>query len=183
MTAKQWLRHLAGGVLSAALILLSTLLLAQQVAGSAFFRRSRFVTTVLSQDSMSLTGILSDPQKLSASVKFLGAVTAAYINFEMIPVNEARTFTVIFESLDSAVIIENFVYQGKTLIIAGETPDTQTLEDFRQDLTDQAYFTAVSLHQYTTVEDRIRFEMACDLYFVRNGYSPLPLSRSNRRRL
>jgi hypothetical protein len=28
---------------------------------------------------------------------------------------------------------------------------------------DQAYFTAVNLHQYTTVEDRIRFEMECGL--------------------
>jgi Tfp pilus assembly protein PilN len=163
MTARQWMRHLAGGFLAGTLILLSTLFLAQQVLGSAFFRQSRFVSAVLSQDSTSLTSILSDPQKLDASAKFLGAVTTAYINFEMIPVNEARTFTVIFESLDSAITIESFAYQGKTLIIAGEAPDEKTLEDFRQDLEDKAYFTAVTLHQYTTVEDRIRFEMTCGL--------------------
>jgi Tfp pilus assembly protein PilN len=163
MTATQWLRSFASGLLVAALILLSTLLLAQRVVASTFFRQSRFVSAVLSQDSTSLTGILSDPQKLDASAKFLGAVTTAYLNFEMIPVNEARTFTAIFESLDSDIAIDNFTYQGKTLIIAGEAPDEKTLEAFRQDLEDQAYFTAVSLHQYTTVEDRIRFEMACGL--------------------
>jgi Tfp pilus assembly protein PilN len=163
MTATQWLRSFASGLLAAALILLSTLLLAQRVEASTFFRQSRFVSAVLSQDSTSLTGILSDPQKLDASAKFLGAVTTAYLNFEMIPVNEARTFTVIFESLDSDIAIESFAYQGKTLIIAGEAPDEKTLEAFRQDLEDQAYFTAVGLHQYTTVEDRIRFEMACGL--------------------
>jgi Tfp pilus assembly protein PilN len=163
VTAKQWLRSFTSGLLAAALILLSTLFLAQQVVESTFFRRSRFVSAVLSQDSTSLTGILSDPQKLDASAKFLGAVTTAYINFEMIPVNEARTFTVIFESLPGDIAVDSFTYQGKTLLIAGEAPDEKILEDFRQDLTEQAYFTAVSLHQYTTVEDRIRFEMACGL--------------------
>lgn len=161
--ASFYLKHTAAGAVTAAVILLSTILAARQVLGSTLFLQSRFVTTILSQDSISLAGVLTEPNKLDAGVKFLGAVTTAYINFEMIPVNEAKTFTVIFECLGDDITIESFHYQGKTLAISGEAPDTDSYEAFREALKEKDYFQSIRAHEYITVEDRVRFDLECGL--------------------
>jgi hypothetical protein len=131
------------------------------VAKSTLYRQSRFVTSVLSQDSTSFTDIITQPQKLDVLIKFIGAVTTAYINFEMIPVNEVHTFVTIYESLNDAISIESFTYHGKSLTIVGTATDRSDYFKFENALRDQAYFDSVSAHQYITTDDTIRFEIEC----------------------
>lgn len=143
------------------IILFGTMFASDRVLNSTLFRQSRFATTILSEDSMSLVSIMEDPGKVDVFFKFIGAVTTAYINFEMIPVNEAKTFVVIFESLDNSISIESFVYHGKKLFVTGIAPSQSTCDAFRDELEKRRYFESVSIHQYTTVDDNIRFELVC----------------------
>ncbi|MCL2056890.1 MAG: PilN domain-containing protein [Oscillospiraceae bacterium] len=151
------------GALAAALVLLSSAAVADIVKGTRLFRQGRFAAAVFSQQSMSLAGVAAEPEKLDAALKFLGAVTAAYINFEMIPVGEARTFAAVFQSLESGIAVEQFSYKGKTLEITGISPDNATSERFRRNLERQGYLLSVSYHAYVTVDDDVRFSIECAL--------------------
>jgi Tfp pilus assembly protein PilN len=164
MRLRDWLlRQLVPGLLAAAMVLLATLFVAGEIIETRLVRQGRYAAVLLAEDSLTLTGVVSDPKKLDATLKFLGAVTAAYINFELIPVNEARTFTVIFEALDDAITVDRFVYRGKTLIITGHAPDAKTGEAFRRRLEAQDYLVTVDYHAYTTVSDNVRFQVTCGL--------------------
>lgn len=145
----------------AALVLVSTMTAAEAVSNSKFFRQSKFVTTLLSSDSTSLTTIVTNPKTLDAFTKFLGAVTTAYINFEMIPVNEANTFIAVFESLNEAIEIESFTYHGKSLTITGTATGRTEYFRFYRALEATEHFASVNGHQYITVDDNVRFEIEC----------------------
>lgn len=151
-------------VIAAAAVLFSTLLLSIPVSNSAFFQKSRFVRMILATDSVGISGLVANTAHVDVLIKFLGAVTTAYINFERIPVNEASTFAAIFESLtevDGTIGIESFSYQGRAIIITGTADTEQACEAFLAGLSEQKHFSAVSGHKYTTTEDNIRFEIEC----------------------
>ena len=151
------------GIIAAALVLLFAMSCADMVKNSRLLQQGRFAAAVFSQQPTGLAGVLSEPKKFDATLKFLGAVTTAYINFEMIPVGEARTFVAVFESLESDIEIDRFSYKGKTLEIIGIAPDAQTAEAFRLNLERQDVMLSVSYHAYTTVDDRVRFRVGCEL--------------------
>ncbi|MDL2234205.1 hypothetical protein LJC63_11600 [Ruminococcaceae bacterium OttesenSCG-928-L11] len=160
-TVKRTTQSLIAAMLAALLILLGTGGLAKRAAESTLLMQSRFARTVLAQDSMNPIRMVTEPQKLNVLLKFIGAVTTAYINFEMIPVNEAQTFVVLFESAGDDIAIESFAYHGKKLLVTGTAPTAEACERFRDALEDKRYFSSVALHQYTTTDDEIRFEMEC----------------------
>jgi len=154
---------LLSGIIAASIILTSATAAAGLLKNTRLFRQGRFAAALFSEETMSLAGVLSEPKKLDATLKFFGAVTAAYINFEMIPVGEARTFIAVFESLESDIEIDKFTYRGKTLEITGRAPDAATAETFRDNLENYGNLIPVNFHTYTTVDDAVRFNMECFL--------------------
>jgi hypothetical protein len=149
------------GLASAGIVLMATLLAATPLRGSDIFRQSRFVTALIAHESVEAGNLLTNSRNLDLFTKFLGAVTAAYINFEMIPVNEAGTFVAVFESLGADIAVEGFAYHGKTLVITGSAPGEAEAEAFRAALEAQGHFSAVSAILSPQDEGGVGFEISC----------------------
>ena len=145
----------------AAGILLTSVLLAGRVASSSLFLQSKLVGSVFSQESVGFADMLNRRENVRMLFKFAGAVTAAYINFELIPVHEADTFAAVFEGINDDVTVDKFEYQRKNLIIDGTALTREGYGQFVEALRDEGYFTSVSADEYITTEDTIRFRMIC----------------------
>lgn len=165
-TIKNRLRFSLSGVISglalAAAVLLGTTFGANALLKSEIYSKSRLVTMIVSQDNVGIVELVQDSRNLDMMLKFVGALTSAYINFELIPVNEVGTFAAVFESVQGEVTIEKFEYHRKNLSIHGSTPTRQAYEDFVERLRDTEYFQQVTGHEYTAVDDSIQFELECD---------------------
>lgn len=153
--------QLVTALLAAGIILLCSMLLVQRVENSSLYRQGRFVGSVLSQESVGAGEILGNTKSIRMTVKFAAAVTSAYINFELIPVNEASTFVVIFESVNDGINVELFEYRRKNLVIDGYADTQEAFEAFLGNLRHRDYFDSVSGDSYLTTEDTVRFRIVC----------------------
>ncbi len=150
-------------LLLAAALLLGGMLLSQQVLESDFYRTSKIIRllTVDSDQSPGMLGMLTDSRNRDVLLKFTEAVANAYVNFELIPVNEAETFSAVYESLGSLVKIEEFRYHRRNLVIVGTAPDEAYYQEFLRRLRSKERFEAVTGHSYLTTDNVIRFEIEC----------------------
>lgn len=148
-------------LLVAATILFGSTWLAQSVRSSGIYNKSRLMSIILSQEEISFSDMAGSRRNANMMVKFVGALTSAYIDFEMIPVNEFDTFTAVFESMGSEIAIDRFAYQRKNLIIYGQADTQEAYQAFLSDLRETDQFDGVSGHDYLTTADTIRFEIAC----------------------
>ena len=71
-------------------IFYSTMILALKIVESSVYRQSKVVSMLVQQESIGITGLLEDTHGIEMLLKFAGALTSAYINFELIPLNESR---------------------------------------------------------------------------------------------
>lgn len=174
---KEQIKKWSVGILT---VLLALLLAAGVLAGSAVganaLRESTLVTqsqvlrAVLSEQSVGVVSFLQDGRRMDMLRSFIRAVTEAYVNFELIPVNEGKTFAAIFTSLPEGVTVEQFVYHRRDLEIIGwATPEGY--ESFVSNLEDTRYF-----YQITTVETEqqedgsLAFILLCEASPVNNGF-------------
>jgi hypothetical protein len=143
----------------AAAILLLTGMLADGLRRSELYARSRFVSVLLSQDTMELRELVADRENVETLIQFVGAVTAAYIDFELIPVGEAGTFAAVFQSRPPAVQIDRFAYHGTDLSIFGAAPSEAEYDKFVRLLAETNYFESVSGQHDEAAEGEISFEI------------------------
>lgn len=147
---------------SLAVVTLSMTAAAQGIVSSPVYRQSRVISMLVQQDSLSLDGLLKDRRNIDTVVKFAGALTTAYINFEFIPVNEAGAFVAVFESLSDGVEIEKFEYRGTALAIVGTADSEEEYNVFLESLRDRGYFVSVTGSAYESTQDTTRFEIVCE---------------------
>jgi len=148
-------------VFLAVIILLSSVFAVQAIENSKIYMQSRFLSNVFSKDSGGLFATVTNPKRLDTTAKFIGAVTAAYIDFEMIPVNEASTFLAVIESINDSIDVEHFSYSGKNLTITGYAANRKDYFEFFDMLNSSEHFSLVTGQQYVTHNDVIRFEIEC----------------------
>lgn len=147
--------------LTAALILYSTMFLARKAVDSQVYQQSRIVSMLVQQDTLDISDMLSDTRGVGMIVKFAGALTSAYINFELIPVNEAPTFMAVFESMPDDVSVSGFDYRRKDLIITGSAKTAAGYESFIKALRERDHFASVSGSGYDATDGSVRFEIVC----------------------
>lgn len=152
--------------LCAALMLFSSFLMVQAFKNSGFYRQSKIIGLLVSRDSVGVRGLFEDSRNLDTMLKFTGALTSAYINFELIPVNEVDTFVVVLESLPENVVIEKFEYQRRNLIIEGSAANRSGYFEFLHNLREHEHFKNISEHSYLTTENSVHFELTCSIRYA-----------------
>lgn len=148
-------------LLSAGLVLFGATFAAQQVLSSKLYTQSRLIRRIVQQEQIQLADMASNRRNLDLLLQFAGAVTSAYIDFELIPINEANTFAVIFDSLPGNIEITHFDYQRKDLIIEGISPDPESVEAFRAALEESAYFAQVNGEVQGSDTNNMPFRIEC----------------------
>ncbi len=150
-------------LLLAAALLLGGILLSTQILESNLYRKSKIIRMLIAEPDQSpgMVGMLTDSRNRGVLMKFAGAMANGYVNFELIPVNEAETFSAVYESMGSVVEIEEFIYHRRNLVIVGTAPDEAYYREFVRRLRSKEHFEAVSGHYYLTTDDVIRFEIEC----------------------
>lgn len=146
-------------VIVIAAVIYTTMLLAGKVVSSSIYRQSRVVSMLVQQESFDIPGMLEDTRNIELVIKFAGALTTAYINFELIPVGEEATFVAVFESLNDNVDIEGFEYRRKDLSITGTAVTKADYESFLQTLRERNRFTSVEGSCYDSTKGGVRFEI------------------------
>ena len=146
---------------AAAAVLLGTLFLAGQAEKSRLYLQSRMLGVIAKQDQVKVVSLLTDAEKRGALTKFIGALTSAYINFELIPYNEGQTFAAVFQSLEDGVHVEQFEYKRRDFLIRGWALTPEAYDAFAFKLSQSAGFSSVTGHKYLAVDDTIRFEIWC----------------------
>jgi len=148
-------------VLTAAIILLSTTLMAQQVAKSSIYRQSKFISMLVSQDELQVADLLKSAETVRFAAKFASAVTEAYISFELIPVYEVSTFMAVFEGMNESIAVDRFAYDRKDIIIYGEAADKDAYDDFLAALQETEHFSGISGRYYISTDNTVKFEAVC----------------------
>jgi len=148
-------------LLLAAAILLATILMAWRVQDSALYRQSTVIRSIFSQESVGMGELLGQRKNIQMLAKFVGAVTTAYINFELIPVNEAATFAAVFQSVGEDITVDRFEYQRRNLEIDGTALSVEGYQRFVESLRVQNHFDSVSGDYYITTDDTVRFTVIC----------------------
>lgn len=140
-------------------VIYSTMLLAGAVINSSIYRQSRVVSMLVQQESIDIPGMLEDTRGIELVIKFAGALTTAYINFEMIPVGEESTFVAVFESMNDKVDIESFEYRRKDLSITGTAATKADFESFLETLSERKHFVSVEGGCYDSTDGGVKFEI------------------------
>ena len=148
-------------LLMAAAVLIGATFGANQLLSSELYSKSRLISMIFSQDSVGIADIAGNKRNADMLLKFVGGLTSAYINFELIPVNEVGTFTAVFESAQTGVTIDKFEYHRKNLTISGVADTLTDYGVFLARLRDTEYFESVAGHYYTATDDTIRFALEC----------------------
>jgi len=123
-----------------AVILISSTAAAGFVEKSRLSQQSRILRAVIDAESVGLWEMIFDRQNLIMLTNFVVAVADAYIHFELIPLNEAETFAVIFDSLNDGTAVDGFEYSGRNLTIHGVSESERDFRDFLENLERKDYF-------------------------------------------
>lgn len=134
---------------------------ARALLNSELYGKSRVISMIVAQDTVGVADLAADRRNLDIVLKFAGALTSAYIDFELIPVGEAGTFAAVFESVPDDVDITRFEYRRKNLVIFGSAPDKERYDAFVAGLEGTGHFESVSGHRYDATDGTLRFELEC----------------------
>lgn len=152
---------LLSGLAAATAVLMVATFSAAAFRGSELYSKSRVISMIVSQDSVGVTDIAGNKRNVDMMLKFAGALTSAYINFELIPVNEVSTFGAVFQSVPAGVDIDKFEYKRKNLSIVGAADTEEEYEKFIAELTAADYFEDIYGHYYLATDGLIHFEIEC----------------------
>ena len=145
----------------AAAILLGTAFAAIWVEQSRIYQQSRLLASLMGREDVHMLSIITDSEKRDVTAKFIGALTSAYINFELIPYNEAQTFAAVFQSLSEGIHISNFAYRRHDLLIYGSADTIQDYENFTRRLAGTGHFASIVGHTRPARDGGITFEIWC----------------------
>ena len=145
----------------AAAIIVTTSFAASWVEHSRIYRQSRLLGAITGTEGVSILGIVTDPGKRDVTVKFIAALTSAYINFELIPYNEAQTFAAVFQSLSVGIYIDSFEYRRHDLMIRGFAGSMEDYNNFISSLAATQHFASVTGHANPILHGGISFEIWC----------------------
>lgn len=150
-------------LLLAAILLLGGVLLSSQILESRLYRKSRIIRLLVSDNEQTpeMSKMLTDSRNRDVLMKFAGAMANAYVNFELIPINETETFSAVYRNIGHDVEIEEFIYHRRNLIIIGTCSDESYYGEFLRRLRSEPHFSAVTGHYYLTTDDLIKFEIEC----------------------
>ena len=149
-------------ILLCAIIIFASVFCVQSLVNSRLYRQSKAVSMLVRQEPLEFPDLLENNARgISLVVRFSGALAAAYINFEFIPLNEASTFMVILENLPDGVNISGFEYAGRDLRITGEAGEESDLNGFVDALEESGTFSSVNFNHYEAVNGNTRFEVLC----------------------
>lgn len=146
-------------------IMLGGVMVSRQFRESRIYRQSMIIGSIYNEtgsDSLpGWSGLLTDPRSRNALIKFAGAVASAYVTFELIPVNEAETFAVIYESMPTDMEIGGFAYHRRDLTITGTAAGLPVYLEFLDKLREREYFLNVTGSYIETTGNAVRFEIGC----------------------
>ena len=148
-------------LLLTAAILFGSIWMAEEIRSSGVYNKSRLMSRILSQEEISFSDMLGDRHNVGMMLKFVGALTSAYIDFELIPVHELDTFTAVMGSVNDGIAIDRFAYHRKNLTIYGQAADREQMRQFLSALQETDQFKSIAQHAYETTADTMRFEMVC----------------------
>lgn len=154
-------RSLVAAVALAGCVLLASTYAADRIRSSELYSKSRLISMIVTQGQVGIADVAGNKRNVDMMLKFVGALTSAYIDFELIPVGEVGTFAAVFESAPPEILIDKFEYHRKNLTITGSAPDQESYETFLHDLRETRRFEGVTGHYYLDTDDRIRFELEC----------------------
>lgn len=159
--AKNWVGALALIVgLAAGGALLSGKLL-RDIQASDVYRQSKVIGSIFSQEDVGVTKILTDPKARRTMLKFTGALADAYLHFELIPLGEEKTFSVVYGSLGPAVEVDTFTYHGRNLTITGRAESEADYQAFLEKLRKHHHFAQVHGSGDATPEGAFVFAVEC----------------------
>ena len=145
-----------------AMIIFASVFSVQTLVNSRLYRQSKTVSMLVQQEPVEFSELLENNARgISLFVKFAGALAAAYINFEFLPLNEASTFMVILESLPDDMEVSGFEYVGRDLQITGEAALESGPHDFVGALRQSEAFASVNYSCYEDVNGKTRFHVLC----------------------
>jgi hypothetical protein len=157
---KNKLGGLGGAVATALLVLLGTLFLAQQATQTEFYMQSQILRSIFArQESADTSGMLTQKNQREAMFQFAGAVTTAYIDFELIPVNEVDTFLAVVQEMNEGIEVESFAYHRKNLTIIGTAQTAEDYQNFLTRLQNVDYFEGVSGQDALSADGVVGFEI------------------------
>ena len=142
-------------------VLLITCLLALGARNSRIYQHGVVLGFIARQEQVSLLALVTNPEKRSVMTKFIGATTAAYLDFEMLPYGGAQTFTAVFSSLGEGIAIEGFEYRRRDLMISGFADSPEAFDGFISRLEEAGHFASVVGYEYPEEQDKIPFEIWC----------------------
>jgi len=146
----------------AAAILLGTHFAAAWITNSRIYLNSMLLVSITDRDEgVSMFSIITDAQKRDMTARFIGALTNAYIHFELIPHNEAQTFTAVFQSLGEGIHISEFEYRRHDLLIRGSADTPEAYEAFIKRLISTGHFISVTGSAQPTQNGGVVFEIWC----------------------
>lgn len=145
----------------AALILVTSAKAATSLRESSLMTQSQVVRSILADDAVGISSFLTSKEKRGMLRGFVKAVTDAYVSFELIPVNEGKTFATIFQSINDDIIIDEFTYHRRDLRLHGHGTKAG-YEEFVQSLEKSNYFYQVIQISVTETEvDEVEFTLDC----------------------
>lgn len=148
-------------VLTAMAVFLSTWWLSDMAEKSKIYQQSRIIGRLASQEQLDITSIVLDGEKRDITAKFVGALTTAYINFEMIPYSEGQTFVVLMQSINEGIHVENLEYKRRDLVISGVSNTIADYNSFMEHMENSGHFSSVTGHEYLNVDGGVNFDIWC----------------------
>ena len=153
-------KSIAVALLLAMAILLGTWFSAEKLKQSAIYTQGRLFGNIMTQNSAELLPMLQSREKREAAVKFIEAVTTAYLDFELIPYNESDTLSLILGSLDTEIHIKSFEYRRRDLIIIGLADTPEDYWRFIERLSKTERFSDIS-GEYAGKGEGVAFTIEC----------------------
>jgi hypothetical protein len=146
----------------AASILLGTHLTAAWITNSRIYLNSMLLVSITDRDEgVSMFRVITDTEKRDMTARFIGALTNAYLRFELLPHTEAQTFAAVFQSLGEGIHISEFEYKRHDLLIRGNADTAEAYEAFLRQLSETGHFASVSGHTRPAYGGGVVFEIWC----------------------
>ena len=135
--------------------------LLRDIQASDVYRQSQVISSVFSQEDVGVTKILTDPKAGRTLLKFTGALADAYLHFELIPLGEEKTFSVVYGSLGPGVEVDSFAYRGRNLTITGNAQSKAQYHAFLEKIRGQRHFAQVRGSVHAVSKGEVSFSVEC----------------------
>lgn len=154
-------KRILAGVLTALVLLIGANWAAHQLRASEVYHRSRIISTIVAREEVDFIDMAGSRRNADMMFKFIGALTSAYIDFELIPLGEVDTFVAVFRSMPSGAAVEKFAYHRKNLTITGSVSEMEEYSRMIRALRATDYFESVTGVCSRADDGELHFELQC----------------------